>query len=602
MGLKSVKDNCACIVYLLKQYLKFGKGVFISHLIVSVLIAPLGPILILILEREIIDRIVEGNTFVSIAVLIVAFQVVFSMLDFIEHLINVSNIPKEAAITDKLNKMIIEKAIKTDLIHFNNPEFYNNFNWSLSYFAKNVEYAKDIFMRFVFEFVTIMGITTFVAMLDPVLIIVVIVAVVLSIVIQMFHAKVSVDTAEGENFPERVLGYIRRIFYDPNNAAELKSNRISEFLSKKYDYASNERNKVITKNAPRNLVWATLGSSTYYAFYGIVGISLVFRIINGNLSIGSVIVLLHATQKLQGRLTELLSIFKETYKVASLSKRIKIFNETVSNIEHLDDISGELFEDFEEGACAVELRDVHFGYNNDPLCLRGVNMTVTKGEKIAIVGENGVGKTTFAKLLLRLYDVNAGKIIINGKPIEKYRPKELRQKIGIAFQKPFIYALTLAENLQLYGEADYERIKAAMVKAGLKNVLENAANGLDTDMTKEFSENGIILSGGQEQKLALSRLLVGNLGLMILDEPSSALDPLAEQELSNLIFNASHGATTIFISHRLSSVKNADKIYLFDDGVVAESGTHEELMRLEGKYCVMFNTQAEGYIEGVLNG
>jgi len=601
MNLKFIKEGCASILYLLKQYLKFGKGVFISNLIVSVVITPLGPILVLVLEREIIDRIVAGNTFISVALLIIAFQVVFTVLDFIEHLINVSNIPKEAAITDKLNKMIFEKALKTDLKHFNDPEFYNNFNWSLSYFAQNVAYAKDILMRFIFEITTSIGIVTFIVILDPVLIIAVIVAVALEMVLQMFHAKVALDTEEGKNFPERLLGYIRRIFYEPSNAAELKANNASEFLSKKYDFASNERNKVIAKNAPRNLIWASLNSFTYYAFYGVVGVSLVHRIVNGNLSIGSFIVLLHATQKLQGRLTGLLRIFRETYHVVNLSKRIKMFNETISEIEPLND-SNKTNGIFEDGPCAVELKDIYFGYNNDLYCLRGINMTIKKGEKIAIVGENGVGKTTFAKLLLRLYDANAGEILLNGRSIKDYKPKDLRNRVGIAFQKPFIYALTLAENLQLYGDADAKSLETAMEKAGLRDVLLNAPNGLETEMTKEFSENGIILSGGQEQKLALSRILVANLGLMILDEPSSALDPLAEQELANLIFNASHKTTTIFISHRLSSIKNADKIYLFDNGKVAECGTHEELMSLGGKYSVMFNVQAKGYIEGVLNG
>ena len=206
------------------------------------------------------------------------------------------------------------------------------------------------------------------------------------------------------------------------------------------------------------------------------------------------------------------------------------------------------------------------------------------------MGENGAGKSTLAKLLLRLYDIDSGAILYNGKPIGEWDVHELRKRVGIAFQDANLYALTLRENLQYYnpGASDERRMKA------LKTVGLDRLDDMEKTVSREFVEDGIMLSGGETQKLALARLLMDDFGLMILDEPSSALDPLAEYKMTKLMFDVSN-TTTIMIAHRLSTIRDADRIYLISGGEVAEQGTHEELMALNGKYAEMFRKQAENY-------
>ena len=195
-----------------------------------------------------------------------------------------------------------------------------------------------------------------------------------------------------------------------------------------------------------------------------------------------------------------------------------------------------------------------------------------------------------AKLLLRLYDIDSGAILYNGKPIGEWDVHELRKRLGIAFQDANLYALTLRENLQYYNpEASDERRMKALKTVGLDRL-----DDLDKTVSREFLEDGIMLSGGETQKLALARLLMDDFGLMILDEPSSALDPLAEYKMTKLMFDVSN-TTTIMIAHRLSTIRDADRIYLISGGEVAEQGTHEELMALNGKYAEMFRAQAENY-------
>ena len=240
---------------------------------------------------------------------------------------------------------------------------------------------------------------------------------------------------------------------------------------------------------------------------------------------------------------------------------------------------------------SLELRDVSFAYPESSFCLKHLNLKIEPGERIGIVGENGAGKSTLAKLLLRLYDPDSGQILYNGRPIGEWDVHELRKRVGIAFQDANLYALTLRENLQYYNleATDKQRLRA------LKTVGLDRLDDLEKTVSREFVEDGIMLSGGEIQKLALARLLMDDFGLMILDEPSSALDPLAEYKMTKLMFELSN-TTTIMIAHRLSTIRDADRIYLISDGEVTECGTHEELMSLDGKYAEMFRKQAENYV------
>ena len=210
------------------------------------------------------------------------------------------------------------------------------------------------------------------------------------------------------------------------------------------------------------------------------------------------------------------------------------------------------------------------------------------------MGENGAGKSTLVKLLLGLYDPTSGEILINGIPLRSYDITELRNTIGVAFQNTNIYALSLAENLRLYGEA--ENLSAdAEKKFGIDAILRKNNASDDSIMTREFDENGIMVSGGEAQKIAIARLTMRKFGLLILDEPSSALDPIAEYELNRLLTQSTGDTTTVMVAHRLSSVRNMDKILVMSGGSLKEEGTHDELMALGGIYYDMFTKQAENY-------
>ena len=202
--------------------------------------------------------------------------------------------------------------------------------------------------------------------------------------------------------------------------------------------------------------------------------------------------------------------------------------------------------------------------------------------------------------MLGMYEPDSGEILLNGVPIGEYDPADVRRAVGAVFQDLRIFAATLGENVEMGTVAPERRsaIEAALRLADFGDKLDSYENGLDTMLTREFDENGVNLSGGESQKVAISRVFAkDDNDFVVMDEPSSALDPVAESRLNEAVSEYSVGRTVIFISHRLSSVKDCDKIFMFDSGVLCEVGSHDELMSLGGKYANMFHIQAKKYEE-----
>lgn len=238
--------------------------------------------------------------------------------------------------------------------------------------------------------------------------------------------------------------------------------------------------------------------------------------------------------------------------------------------------------------------------------MKEVNLHMKPGEKIALVGYNGAGKTTFVKLLMRLYDVKSGSILADGIDIRDYNVKQYRNTIGTVFQDFQIFAGNVRENVILdvannkdFSNSGYEydtNIRQALSDSGLLKRVDRLKNGLDTELTTEFSKDGVNLSGGESQKLAIARVFYKDAGLMILDEPSSALDPIAEYQLNHAMLEATKDKTVVFISHRLSTTRLADRIVMLENGCIVEQGSHEELLTKNGKYAEMWRVQAGAYI------
>lgn len=322
----------------------------------------------------------------------------------------------------------------------------------------------------------------------------------------------------------------------------------------------------------------------------------------GSLSVGDVSIFVAAIVGVQAALSGLASA------IAGGQARLLAFAHYVAVIRAQPDLSRIVDRPAHALRRAIELRDVWFRYSDEhPWILRGVDLTIPHGHAVALVGLNGAGKTTLVKLLCRMYDPTRGQILWDGEDLRDVSPSLLRERISAVFQEHMNYDMTAAENIAL-GELaalpDRQRLVDAATRAGVHDRLAGLPLGYDTPLTRTFvigtdkedPETGVVLSGGQWQRLALARSLVREgRDLMILDEPSSGLDPEAEHEVHNRIREQRQGRTSLLISHRLSAVRDADIIAVLQGGRIAELGSHESLLAVDGSYARLFHLQASGY-------
>ena len=338
-----------------------------------------------------------------------------------------------------------------------------------------------------------------------------------------------------------------------------------------------------------------LNISTLISCIGYAGmyIFLIYKTFQGELSIGGLTAFSGSVIVMSGCLNTIISSLLTYNRVyVNLITAVMDFfgweNEDTGNLQPLD-----------AGGFDIEFQDVSFRYpGTDNMVLDGLSFRIHNAEKVALVGVNGAGKSTIVKLLLRLYEPNSGRILINGRDVHEYDISSYRKKFAACFQNVVHYSLTYAENIALSDMArlnDDEAIEKAAGASGLGGIHEGWKEKLATPLTRRFSNEGVELSGGQWQKVGIARAFFRDVPFVLLDEPSSALDPKAEDEIFSSFAALCGDKSGIIISHRLSSVMLVDTILFLENGKIKESGTHEELMRLGGTYAKMYAMQAEKY-------
>ncbi len=500
-------------------------------------------------------------------------------------------------VREKIKMLLYKKASTVDLACYDDPEFYNEQVLAISEVDKQIERVMDFVKN------VLAGITAFITtgvyflMKDKVSLIFVVISFVLTIIFeQIYNRQNYYVKVEGMPYT-RKRDYIKRIYYLNDYAKEIRLNpKVSDILFDQFNEANDEVYKIEKKYAFKK--WA-LGFIKKYLcddlFYTVIFIIyLVYQsAVLHRLSFSTVAILFNSF----GRMRNSMRVFSESYPYACESSlyigKIRKFLGYESKIVSEKNLIPD------KSAKEIELKDVSFAYgDSDEMMIKNIDLHIRPGEKIALVGYNGAGKTTLVKLLMRLYDVKSGRILADNMDIRDYDPESYRDTIGTVFQDFQIFAGTVTENviLDVSENADIDRVRKALTESGLIGRIDRFKQGLDTELTTEFSKEGVNLSGGESQKLAIARVFYNDAGLMILDEPSSALDPIAEYQLNHTMLSATGDKTVIFISHRLSTTRNADRIIMLENGRIAEEGSHEELLKLNGKYAQMWKAQAGAYI------
>ena len=393
----------------------------------------------------------------------------------------------------------------------------------------------------------------------------------------------------------RQADYIRRVHYMPEYAKELRTTNISDVLFKRFITATQNGIRVIKKHGIKCAVYRLFVDAvcTRMGYYLVI-LFAVFRILAlRNMMIGDGLMVAMAMFSVTEALLDQENSFFQLHEHAMYIGDLKDFLDYKPKIQ-------------ENGTGAVpvmpvgELRiqNLSFSYfGGSRKVIDDISFTVKGGQTVAIVGHNGAGKSTLVKLLMRLYEPTSGQIYLNGRPISEYKLSAYRDCFSTVFQDFKVFSLTVGENILMRrtAEGDAELLTESLRESGMLDKVSSFPYGPDTMMTREFDEEGVSLSGGQAQKIALSRLYAKDAPIAILDEPSSALDPIAEYELFENMKRICEGRTVIFISHRLSGAVSADVIFMMEHGRIIERGNHESLMRQNGKYAEMFKKQAEKY-------
>ncbi|MBE6751019.1 MAG: ABC transporter ATP-binding protein [Ruminococcaceae bacterium] len=500
---------------------------------------------------------------------------------------------KKKVFYKKLNEKIFEKAINVDMDCFYNPEFFDKYK-------RATEIVTDgHFDDFCYGFACVVGgsitgafLIAYVITVDPKMLFILLIGLVV-VAFQGVKSKLEVNKDKEMTIHKRSKAYVKRTIYLKDFSKDMRTSGIYGVLHTRFENAVNKNREIIKKYGYKvallemmtGLFGMALPVATSYAYA-------TYRyVVKRNLALSDFSVIVTAMGNLKDVINDLTEAVSTVKKESLYFRNLKEFFDYENKIENGTKIADEFK--------TLEFKNVKFTYPEakEPT-LKNFDFKLSKGQTVAVVGENGAGKSTFIKLLLRFYDVDSGEILYNGVSIKEYDIDSLRNRISTVFQDYKVFALSVAENV-LCKEitTNEELIKAveAMKNSGAYDFVENLPEKENTVITREFDEKGVGLSGGEQQKLAVARVFASNTDLAILDEPSSAFDPVAEYKMYENLIKATKDKTVIYISHRLSSAVLSDNIFVISDGTVKESGNHKELMELNGIYSNMFTLQAENY-------
>ncbi len=491
-----------------------------------------------------------------------------------------------------INHMIFGKAQEADISRFEDPDFFDRYTRAT--YVVNKDGFKNIIHGCTWIVANLAGFVTLAVYLVTVdkFLPIFILTPVIAFIFRSRKNKFEFMREKEMTASERRKDYVRRTVLLKDFAKDIKITDIFSALKRNYSEATDKNIEIAKHYAPK-IVTDELLSVIFASIIPTVGAFAYacFRFaVTKSIGLSDFSVIIAAVTNCRNRMNQISYYVSDVHKYSYYVQSLREFLACENTVKSGSLIPG----DFE----SIEFKNVSFRYEGrEEYALKNISLTLKKGETTAIVGFNGAGKTTLSKLLMRLYDATEGEILYNGVNIKEYDLQKYRDKFASVFQDYKIFAMTAAENV-LMKETDEENIKIAenaIETSGVGEKFNGLPNGINTVLTKEFDENGALLSGGEAQKLAVARLFASDFDIAVLDEPSSALDPIAEDKMFGNLLEATCGKCVVFISHRLSCAVRADNILVFEDGKIIERGTHSELMSIDGEYRKMFDMQSSGY-------
>lgn len=541
------------------------------------------------------ETVEKGKSILQVGKVLMAFVLINIVFERFNSYYDQKYVPEnDVRLSLFLKSMIYKKIMTVDIECFDNPEYYDNVTFALNDLFERVKSILNNVSQFISHLCCVIVLVGYFAQVDFVIALISMISVLMGLFFEPVVNRYRYCYAnEGLKY-QRKYDYVKRISIQAEYAQELRTTNVKNVLNKMLDDAF-EGWKVLLKKYYRKI--SMLDSVQVFFGFGIVSflttlISINRIVIDKSVTIAMFLPLLGAIAQFTWRASSVISSFNGIWNDNIYLNK---FNEFYQYEPKIVSYKEEMV-DVPFGGLKIE--HLYFKYNDDgDYTLKDICMEVLPKQKIALVGYNGAGKSTLINLILRLYDPDCGSITYNQKNICDYNIKDYHSKYGIVFQDINIYAATIGQNIamdtRVYSDEEMQHI---MDLLHLKEKINDYGTGFNTQLTHELSDSGEMLSVGQSQCLALARIFINpQKQLYILDEPTSALDPVAEEEILGTMNRYLADKAVIYISHRFSASKIADKIYFMENGQIVEQGTHDELIRLRGKYADMFDLQAKYY-------
>ena len=590
--IKQTHSTISNIFFMLKIMFKVSPWLIIGEIFEQVTGALPSKLISVIGLKYIIDEVQNGGEPKKIILGIAAMLAVIVICEIFTNVFYELFVHREREKMDLgVQSIFYEKASKLDLSKYDDPGFYSDFILSIENTADNLRNVLDLVRGYVEQIISFTAVAAIMFSIDPICLVIVLVSVILFIPLGRYTGNLQTKRREAVTEKQRKGDYFARIFYLPDYAGEIRTSGIYPLLRRRFNESADDMIKT-----QRGFIRKLDGLFFIQEFsVQVVGFMLILSlyigyqtIVTKNMSAGDFVATFNGAVQIGSSV-----LYLTVYSLRNFTERSKMIEKCRSFLAVENKIKDGKHVAKNGKPETITVDNVSFSYEgSEKDSINGVSFEIKPKEKIALVGYNGAGKTTLTNLLLRLYDVKSGSIKIGGRDIREETVMSHRGRFAAVFQDFSLFGATVGENVALTRDYDSERVLEALKFAGFTKKLPN---GADTILLKEFDENGLMLSGGEQQKLAIARVFYKQCPYIILDEPSANLDPVSEYELNKAISDGCEDRTVIFISHRLSTTRHADRILMLENGRIVESGSHDELMKKDGKYAYMFRLQAEKY-------
>lgn len=597
------------LFYIFRMVWETGHWILITMLLVAIFTG-IFPVIISVISKDILNElqaalvnespvVIWGSSIFYLIIFLFVFKILEDIINRVKNF--VTRIAGEKVVR-YVKLQIMDKAKSLDLASFDRPEFYEKLeNANREAGNRPIQVLSHTFdiMSTVIKLVSYMIILIAAPGMWWMALIMIAISIPNTIINFMYRRK-TVNYMWRRSKERRQMNYYSDMMVNKDMVKEIRMFGLSDTFIDRYSSVFNVYYKGMRRLICSEYIWHIALAIVHSAVTCVFYILIATKVMQGTVGIGEYSLYTSALTSVSATVGSLITlsahIYEGTLFIDNLISFIKEKQTVVPSVEAPLTVA-------HGAAHTIEFENVSFSYpGSDKRVLKNINLKFRPGETVVLVGLNGAGKTTFIKLLTRLYDPTEGRILLDGRDIKEYDTAELYKTFGIIFQDFGKYAASISENIafgNVNKDADDKRVREAAKQANAEIFIDKLPDGYDTPLMRYFEKNGTELSIGQWQKLAIARAFYSDADILILDEPTASLDPMAEQEIFNQFDELRQDKMTIFVSHRLSSATIASKIIVLEYGELVEEGTHKELMAKGGKYYELFSTQASRYIESM---